>query len=144
VNLLQWLPLAALPESGLPAPVESPSPTLFQWLTLPVVFGLLIGELIDRRRRTASPGFWIIRCFVWIAAGTAIARPQLVQQVATAIGIHRGTDLVLYLFVLLFLVTSFYFYWQKVTLQRQITQLVRHIAIHEARRGGQEKSIRPD
>jgi hypothetical protein len=144
VNLVQWLTLAAVPESGLPVVVENPSPTLFQWLTLPVVLGLLIRELIDRRRRTASPGFWIIRCLVWIAAGTAIARPQLVQEVATAIGIHRGTDLVLYLFVLLFLVTSFYFYWQKVTLQRQITVLVRHLAIQEARRGGQEERVQPD
>jgi small membrane protein len=114
---------------------------LFQWLTLPVVFGLLTRELIERRRRTAAPGFWLIRCLVWIAAGTAIADPDGVQWVATEIGIHRGTDLVLYLFVLLFLATSFYFYSQKVMLQRQITLLVRHIAIHEARRGGEDNSV---
>jgi hypothetical protein len=108
---------------------------LFQWLTLPVVFGLLLWELIDRRRRALSPGFWLIRCLVWIAAGLAISDPALVQEVATAIGINRGTDLVLYLFVLLFMIGSFYFYWQKVMLQRQITLVVRHIAIQEARRG---------
>jgi small membrane protein len=107
----------------------------FQWLTLPVVLGLLLWELIDRRRRAASPGFWLLRCLVWIAAAVAIYSPDLVQDVATAIGIHRGTDAVLYLFVLLFLVTSFYFYWQKVLLQRQITLLVRHLALREARRG---------
>jgi small membrane protein len=114
---------------------------LFQWLTLPVVFGLLARELIERRRRTASPGFWLTRCLVWVAAGTAIADPALVQWLATAIGITRGTDLVLYLFVLLFLITSFYFYWQKVALQRQITLLVRHIAIREANRGAEQSSV---
>jgi hypothetical protein len=58
-----------------------------------------------------------------------------VQQLATAIGIGRGADVVLYLFVLAFLATAFYFYSRTVQLQRQVTQLVRHIAIQEARRG---------
>jgi len=109
---------------------------LFQWLTLPVVIGLLLWELFDRRRRQVSRAFWLTRCAVWIAAGVAIYRPGLVQDVATAIGIGRGADVVLYLFVLLFVASSFYFYWQKVILQRQITLLVRHLAIGEARRGG--------
>jgi hypothetical protein len=113
---------------------------LFQWLTLPIVFGLLARELIDRRHRTASFGFWLIRCLVWLAAGTAIFDPGLVQKVATAIGITRGTDLVLYLFALLFLISSFYFYSQKVALQRQITMLVRHIAIREATHGTEDRS----
>jgi hypothetical protein len=108
---------------------------LFQWITLPVMVGLLAWEVIDRRRRTVSPGFWLIRCLVWIGVGAAIADPTLVQRVATVIGIGRGTDAVVYLFVLLFLATSFYFYWQKVVLQRQITLMVRHIALQEARRG---------
>jgi hypothetical protein len=55
---------------------------------------------------------------------------------ATAVGIGRGADAVLYLFVFAFLVTAFYFYARQVKLQRQVTELVRHIAIHEARRGG--------
>lgn len=108
---------------------------LFQWLTLPVVAGLLIWELLDRRRRAVSPGFWLLRCLVWFAAGVTIAYPKLVQRAATAIGIGRGTDAVLYLFVLLFVATSFYFYWQKVLLQREITVLVRHLAIRDVHKG---------
>jgi hypothetical protein len=109
---------------------------LFPWLTVPVVIGMLVWELVDRRRRLTSPVFWLIRCLVWIAVGVAIEYPGIVQDVATAIGIGRGADVVLYLFVLLFVASSFYFYWQKVILQRQITLLVRHLAIGEARRGG--------
>jgi hypothetical protein len=115
----------------------------FQWITLPIVVGLLLWELLDRRRRTASIGFWLIRCLVWIAVGAAIAVPDLTQRIADAIGIKRGADVVFYSFVLLFLVTSFYFYWQKVLLQRQITQLVRHIAIREARYGSVKETIPP-
>jgi hypothetical protein len=114
---------------------------LFQLLTLPVVVGLLLWELLDRRRRRVSTAFWLTRCVVWVAAGIAIYRPGLVQDVATAIGIGRGADVVLYLFVLLFVATSFYFYWQKVVLQRQITLLVRHLAIREARRASDDSPI---
>ena len=62
---------------------------LFQLLTLPVVVGLLLWELLDRRRRRVSTAFWLTRCVVWVAAGIAIYRPGLVQDVATAIGIGR-------------------------------------------------------
>ena len=122
---------------------------LFQKLTLPAVIGLLLWELVDSRRRRVSPGFWLFRCIVWTAAAVAIADPALVQDIATAMGIGRGTDAILYLFVLLFLATSFYFYWQKVVLQRQITILVRHLAIREAQlvdnsRPGLDESIVTD
>lgn len=107
----------------------------FQWLTLPFVVAVLLWEVIDRRRWASSPLFWLVRCFVWVAAGVTIADPALVQGLASAVGIGRGADAVLYLFVLSFLATTFYFYSQKVALQRQVTVLVRHLAIREAARG---------
>jgi hypothetical protein len=42
---------------------------------------------------------------------------------------------VLYTFALGSLVTSFYFYGRFVRLQRQITELARHLAQQQARRG---------
>ncbi len=108
---------------------------LFQWLVLPALGLLLILELAQRRRGGLTIGFWLLRCMVWVGAAVAIAWPQLVQDVASAIGIGTGTNLVLYLFVFVFLGTSFYFYSRNVLLQRQITQLTRHLAIREARHG---------
>ena len=51
-----------------------------------------------------SPGFWMLRCLVWIGAALAIADPAMVQRIASLTGIATGTNLVLYLFVLGFLV----------------------------------------
>jgi small membrane protein len=62
----------------------------------------------------------------------AIADPMITVRIARAIGIERGTDLVVYTFALAFLGTSFFFYSRLVRMQRQITELVRHIAIREA------------
>ncbi len=106
---------------------------LFQWFTLPMLgllllldgYGLLMGRPTFRRDR-------LVRWFVWGAAFAAICNPNMTSSVAQAIGIQRGTDLVLYLFVLAFMGTSFYFYSQNIRLQRQLTDVVRHLAIREA------------
>jgi small membrane protein len=108
---------------------------VFQWVTLTVLGLLLLVELLPRRRRL-SVSFWLFRCLVWIGLALAIANPNLIQRVASAIGIGRGADVVLYVFVLAFVGTSLYFYSRTVLLRRQITLLTRHVAIQEARRGG--------
>jgi hypothetical protein len=108
--------------------------TLFQWLAISVLILLLAAEVIRFARRPTARLFWGFRCVVWLAAALAIARPDLVQAVASAIGIGRGADVVLYVFVLVFPAVSFYLYSRCVRLQRQVTELVRHLAIAEARR----------
>lgn len=108
---------------------------LFQWITLPILgllllrdgLGLVLGRPSFRRDR-------LVRWLVWGAAFATIANPNLMVVVATTIGIGRGTDLVLYLFVLAFLGSAFYFYSQNVRLHRQLTDVVRHMAIQEARK----------
>jgi hypothetical protein len=111
---------------------------LFQWLAIPALCLVLLWEFLRLRRGPRIWGFWLLRWLVWVTAAVAIAFPGLVQAVAVAVGIGRGTDVVLYLFVLAFLGISFYFYSRYIHLQRQVTELVRHIAIHEARRGTAE------
>jgi len=109
---------------------------LFQWLALSFLGGLLLWEIIWFVRGRVVRGPWIVRCLVWITAAVMIADPQLPQAAATAVGINRGADLVLYVFALGFLVLSFYVYSRFVRMQRQLTDVVRHVAVREARRGG--------
>lgn len=106
----------------------------FQWIALIFLGLLLVGELLGLLRGRRGAG-WPVRLMVLLAAVLAILFPGEVQNLAAAIGIGRGTDLILYLFVLAFVVVSFYFYARTVQLQRQVTQLVRHLAIQEARKG---------
>lgn len=107
----------------------------FQGITLTVLAVLLLRDSLWLLFR--SPAFRrdrFVRWLVWAAAFATIANPGLTVVVANAIGIQRGTDLVLYLFVLAFLGTAFYFYAQYTRLHRQFTDVVRHIAIQEARK----------
>lgn len=110
--------------------------TGFQWATIPPL--LLLALLDGSRVLLGHPSFRrdrLLRFVVWMLAAATIYNPGLTSWVANALGIDRGTDLVLYVFVLAFLLVSFRFYAQGVKLQRQLTQVVRHVAITEARRG---------
>jgi hypothetical protein len=106
---------------------------------------LAANLLLDIRREFRGMGHrrlrWL-RILVWLTAALAIWRPDSVTQVAHWLGIGRGADVVLYAFVLAFLATSFYWYSQHVLVQRQLTEIVRHLALKEARRGGEDGSQR--
>ena len=107
----------------------------FQILTI-VPLGLLaLWELAGLIRRHERRPLRVVRLITWLAAAIAIANPELVTRVANATGIGRGSNLVLYLFVIFSLLSAFYFYARQLVLQRQITEVIRHLAIHEARHG---------
>lgn len=111
--------------------------TGFQWATIPPL--LLLALLDGVRVMLGHPTFRrdrLLRFVVWLGAAAAIYNPGIPSWVAEQLGIGRAADLVLYVFVLAFLGVSFRFYAQGVKLQRQLTQVVRHVAISEAEKGG--------
>ena len=81
----------------------------------------------DNRR-----GFRLVRIVIWIAAAVAIYRPVLLTQLAKILGIQRGADLVLYVAVLFFVGICLFLYSCYIRQQKQITLLVRRLAIQEA------------
>ncbi len=114
--------------------------TAFQLLTI-IPLGLLaVWDLLGILRRAEGRPIRCLRLLAWITAAVAIANPALVTRIADLTGIKRGADLVLYFFVILGLCLAFYFYARQHDLQRQITELVRHTAIKEARRGQESPS----
>lgn len=116
------------------APPESL--TGFQVIALALLGAVLLWEVWRFVSGPVSWGNWALRCAVWLAAAAAIARPQLTQDVAGALGIGRGADVILYVFVLAFLGTSFYWYSRHVRTERRLTEVVRQLALREARQGG--------
>jgi hypothetical protein len=108
--------------------------SVFQWLAVPLLSVVLLLDATGLLRSGVSRWARAFRCAVWVAAIIAILHPEWLQEVATALGIGRAADLVFYLFALAFLMVSFFFYARYVRLQRQITDVVRYLAIREARR----------
>lgn len=107
---------------------------IFQWVTIPILSLLLLVDLRNTLFRT--PTFRrdrIVRCIVWAVAIAAVVDPDMTTNISSLVGIKRGADLVLYLAVFGFLGSSFYFYSRSVKLERELTEIVRHLAIEEAR-----------
>lgn len=110
--------------------------TPFQWIAVPVFSVLFVVDtamLLRGPRRTVA---LMIRCLVWLLAALAIGRQQWVQYLADMLGIGRGADLVTYVLSLAFVVVTFYLFSRHVRTQTQLTEIVRYLAIMEAKRGG--------
>lgn len=118
--------------------------SVFQRLALAGLAILWLRDIYTVLRGRGLTRLLLLRCCVWLTAAAAIACPNLVQMAAEILGVGRGADVVLYVFVLAFVGVSFYFYARYVRLQRQISQLVRHIALREACRGGDRGTSTPD
>jgi len=63
----------------------------------------------------------------------AVLFPLAVTEVANWVGVGRGTDLVLYALVMVFLFTSMSLYQRVSALDLQITELTRQLALMNAR-----------
>jgi len=111
------------------------SVTPFQWITLCALAMILLCEVVAIVRGRGPRRLALVRSLVWLAAAIAIARPLAVQAVAEAIGIRRGADLVVYLLALSFAAATFFFYSRYLRLRRQLVELVRELAMLQARRG---------
>jgi hypothetical protein len=91
--------------------------------------GLVI--LRYRQRKIGAFGFflWLI---LWVAAATVITFPESTVVVARLLGIGRGVDLVLYVSIILILYLLFRVYVRLEQLDRDLTQIVRALALRES------------
>jgi small membrane protein len=105
--------------------------SVFQYLALTVLLLLSISTLragIRGRVRRRIVAFWLL---VWITTAVFAAWPQGTMIVARAVGIGRGTDLVLYSFVFVVLIGFFYIYSRFRRVERDLTLLVRELAVRD-------------
>lgn len=68
----------------------------------------------------------------FLFAALSVVFPDLVSHLANFLGIGRGTDLVLYGLVVLFMITQYTSAQQRRAQEANITRLARHLAISEA------------
>lgn len=106
--------------------------TLFQLLSLiplSLLTAISVLNIVRRRGRLRISLLWLV---VWLATGLAILQPRLAVEAATVVGIGRGADLVFYCNVLFTLAGFFYVYLRQRAVQRQLTLLVRELALSRA------------
>ena len=106
--------------------------TLFQVAALIVVAMMCIATFTAFFRSGFARRDALAWSLVWGVAGVAIAWPQLTTMAARALGIRRGADLVLYCAVVVMMVGFLMVYSRLRQVRRDLTLVVRHLALREA------------
>jgi len=104
---------------------------VFQIVTLPLVTLLFLRCIHRVIRRSRSRVGSLAGALIWFAAGVAILRPEVTNELAGLLGIGRGADLLLYLLAIAFLASVFYFYQKSHRLESDLTRVVRRLALQE-------------
>ena len=106
--------------------------TLIKLLLLAAIVGF--GLLAFRGSRKAIHklmwrGYVVL---VMLAAALSVLFPDALTEVANAVGIGRGADLLLYVLVVTFMFLSVVFFRRLTELERRYTQLARRMAVLQA------------
>lgn len=111
-----------------------------QWIKIPlVVAAVLIFVMVFRNRQRVElrAGSRLLALGLAVVAVVSIIDPDIPQAAANALGVARGTDLLLYLLIVVFVLTTLGLYFRLRETDQHLRRLVRSIAIEEAiRRDG--------
>ncbi|NMB47978.1 DUF2304 family protein [Candidatus Kuenenbacteria bacterium] len=85
------------------------------------------------RRQELKPSEFAMWLVFWIAVGVAFVTPSSLTYLANLLGIGRGTDLVLYVAVVVVFYLMFRIFVRLEKMEHDITKVVRRNSIEEAK-----------
>lgn len=94
--------------------------------------GLVLWAFRYRSRVGLRAGIRLVTLVLATAAIASVIDPHLTQDLADAVGVARGTDLVLYALVVFFAFSAVGVFFRFRELEQRMAQVVRSVAIHEA------------
>jgi hypothetical protein len=97
-----------------------------------VVLGLVVWAFRNRNRVGIRAGARLIGLVLAVFAIASIIDTGIPQALADHVGVTRGTDLILYTLVLVFVMTSVGLYFRAREIERRLATLVRVSAIRDA------------
>ena len=100
---------------------------------------LILATLLGAARQTISRRIALLWCAVWGAMIVAVLDPSRLTRIAKLVGIGRGADLLLYVAVVVMLIGFVMVYARLHRLRRDVTLLVRELAVRGARDGEEAK-----
>lgn len=105
----------------------------FQIVSLAVVSILIFVTLIGVSRQKTRSRYGFYWLLVWSSAAIALSNPNGTTLIANALGIDRGADFVFYCAVLGGMIGFYVLYARLRQLNREMTLLVRELALRDAR-----------
>ncbi|HEY2043321.1 MAG TPA: DUF2304 domain-containing protein [Jatrophihabitans sp.] len=106
--------------------------TLIKVVLVLSFLGLIIWAFRNRNRVGLRAGARVLAVALTTVAIISVLQPNITQSAANFLGVTRGTDLVLYAFIVVFVVTSVGIYFRFRELERRLVDIVRAEAIRDA------------
>ena len=85
----------------------------------------------QKKIKAVELGFWAL---LWLAAFLLVSLPDTTAFLARILGIGRGVDLVIYVSGVLTFYLLFRLYEKIDRIEREITEIVRHVALSEEKK----------
>ncbi len=118
--------------SNLAPSTPAGSPMRFQVLAVAILALLLLLTVAAAAAKKATRREAVFWCLAWLTGAAAIFRPDLTMTLARKLGIGRGADLLLYCAVGIMMVGFMMVYIRLRRLRREMTLIVRHMALKDA------------
>ncbi|AXI25580.1 hypothetical protein CFE53_05355 [Methanofervidicoccus sp. A16] len=96
----------------------------------------IIMQLKNNEINLESAIFWI---FIWVLVILIVVFPQTMSHLATLTGVGRGVDVVIYVAIIILFYLLYRLYIKIENIEREITLIVREIAILEKEKKEKEK-----
>jgi small membrane protein len=118
-----------------------------QWVKVPLILFAVVALIAlfrNRQRVELRAGSRVLALILAAAAIASIADPDIPQRTAELLGVGRGTDLLLYVLVVVFTLTSLGLYFRIRESDQRVRKLARALAIERAlREEGDNPEIAP-
>ena len=108
-----------------------------QWVKIPLVIAavlVLVFLFRHRGRVELRAGARVLAFVLFALAVVSIIDPNVPQWAAETVGVARGTDLLLYLLVVVFVLTTLGLYFRVRESDQRLRRLVRDVALERAER----------
>jgi hypothetical protein len=108
-----------------------------QWVKVPLILFAVVALVAlfrNRQRVELRAGSRLLALVLAAAAIASIADPDIPQRTAELLGVGRGTDLLLYVLVVVFTLTSLGLYFRIRESDQRVRKLARALAIERALR----------
>ena len=108
-----------------------------QWIKIPLVIAavlILVMVFRNRQRVELRAGSRLLVLILAVVAVLSIIDPDIPQAIANFLGVTRGTDLLLYALIVVFVLTTLGLYFRLSETDQHLRSLVRAVAIEEALR----------
>ena len=119
-----------------------------QWIKVPLIlFAIVVMVALFRNRQRVElrAGSRVLALVLAALAIASIVDPDIPQSAAELLGVSRGTDLLLYILVVVFTLTSLGLYFRIREGEQRVRKLARALAIERAlREEGDNPELAPD